>query len=131
MPILSLCRQHAEWCEPAKRPEPVYHPDDDVVLTTALAGGAEAVVTGDADCVILGTYPGIEVISPREFVARQIRIATERFEKREGVALRDAECTGNDVALPALGQEPREERPALVLLEPLLLFGQRKRDGRT
>jgi len=72
LPVLPLYRQHAEWCEPATLPEPVCRdPDDDVVLATALAGGAEAIVTGDADLLTLGRYSGIEIISPREFVARQ------------------------------------------------------------
>lgn len=72
VPILALYRKHAEWCEPAKLSEAVCRdPDDDWVLATALAGGAEAVVTGDADLLTLGDYSGIEMLSPRQFVARQ------------------------------------------------------------
>lgn len=73
LPVLPLYRQHAEWCEPLPLAEPVCRdPDDDAVLAAALAGGAEAIVTGDAD-LTLGTYSGIEIISPRQFVARQTR----------------------------------------------------------
>jgi uncharacterized protein len=72
LPVLPLYRQHAECCEPAVLPEPVCRdPDDDMVLATAVAGGADAIVTGDADLLTLGRYSGIEIISPREFVARQ------------------------------------------------------------
>lgn len=74
LPVLALYRQHAEWCEPLPLAEPVCRdPDDDAVLAAALAGGAEAIVTGDADLLTLGIYSGIEIISPRQFVARQTR----------------------------------------------------------
>lgn len=72
LPILALYRQHASWCEPAKLTEAVCRDrDDDWVLATALAGGAEAIVTGDADLLTLETWAGIAMLSPRQFVARQ------------------------------------------------------------
>jgi predicted nucleic acid-binding protein len=46
-------------------------PGDDWVLATALAGEAGTIETGDADLLTLGTYSGIELLSPRQFVARQ------------------------------------------------------------
>lgn len=74
LPILSLYRQHAEWCEPAALPQAVCRdPDDDWVLATAVAGEAEAIVSGDADLLTLGSYSGIDIISPRQFVARQTK----------------------------------------------------------
>ena len=52
LPILALYRQHSTWCEPsAVTPEVSRDPDDDWVLATAVAGGAEAIVSGDADPV--------------------------------------------------------------------------------
>jgi putative PIN family toxin of toxin-antitoxin system len=72
LPILALCRQHAAWCEPAKLAEAVCRdPDDDWVLATALAGEADAIVSGDADLLTLESYSGIEMLSPRQFVSRQ------------------------------------------------------------
>jgi uncharacterized protein len=72
LPILALYRQHAAWCEPAKRAEAVcLDPDDDWVLATALAGEADAIVSGDADLLTLTSYSGIEMLSPRQFVSRQ------------------------------------------------------------
>lgn len=41
---------------------------DDVVLATAVAGAAEAVVTGDKELLALGTYRDIPIRSLREFV---------------------------------------------------------------
>ena len=72
LPILALYRQHAAWCEPAKLAKAVSRDlDDDWVLATALAGDAEAIVSGDADLLTLKSYSGIQMLSPREFVSRQ------------------------------------------------------------
>lgn len=46
-------------------------PDDDWVLATALAGEAEAIVSGDADLLTLGSHAGIQILSPRQFVSRK------------------------------------------------------------
>ena len=74
LPILALYRQHAAWCEPVGVADAVCRdPDDDWVLATAVAGEAEAIVTGDADLLTLGSYSGIPIISPRQFVAGQTR----------------------------------------------------------
>ena len=37
---------------------------------TAVAGDAEAIVSGDADLLTLGSYSGIQMLSPRQFVSR-------------------------------------------------------------
>jgi uncharacterized protein len=72
LPILALYRQHAAWCEPGKLAEAVCRdPDDDWVLATALAGEADAIVSGDADLLTLDSYSGVEMLSPRQFVSRQ------------------------------------------------------------
>jgi hypothetical protein len=42
--------------------------DDDHVLATALAAGADCIVTGDADLLSLGTYRGIRILSVRAFL---------------------------------------------------------------
>jgi putative PIN family toxin of toxin-antitoxin system len=74
LPILALHRQHSTWCEPAALAEAVCRdPDDDWVLATAVAGGAEAIVSGDADLLTLSSSLGIEILSPRQFVSRQMR----------------------------------------------------------
>ena len=46
-------------------------PDDNVILATAVAGNAEAVVSGDrADVLALGDVEGIPIITAREAVER-------------------------------------------------------------
>jgi putative PIN family toxin of toxin-antitoxin system len=40
-------------------------PDDCVVLGTAVAGRADLIVSGDQDLLVLGSFRGIRVISPR------------------------------------------------------------------
>jgi uncharacterized protein len=74
LPILALYRQHSTWCEPVALADAVCRdPDDDWVLATAVAGGAEAIVSGDADLLTLSSYLGSEMLSPRQFVSRQMR----------------------------------------------------------
>lgn len=69
LPFLHLYRRHATWVEATALDEPVCRdPDDDVVLATALAGEANAIVSGDDDLLALGTFRGIPILSPRQFV---------------------------------------------------------------
>ena len=42
-------------------------PDDDAILACALAGEADYLVTGDADLLVLKSFEGIQVLSPRNF----------------------------------------------------------------
>lgn len=44
--------------------------DDDVVLATAVAGSATVIVTGDLDLLVLRSYRGIEIVTPRDFLSR-------------------------------------------------------------
>jgi hypothetical protein len=45
-------------------------PDDDEVLAAALQGRATAIVTGDADLLVLAAHGGIEIIDPATLAAR-------------------------------------------------------------
>lgn len=42
--------------------------EDDVILATAVAGQAAYLVTGDRGLQRLGTYQGVTILSPREFL---------------------------------------------------------------
>jgi uncharacterized protein len=72
LPLLDLYRRHAIWVEPLALDKTVCRdPDDDWVLATALAGEAEAIVTGDDDLRSLRTFQGVAILTPREFIARE------------------------------------------------------------
>jgi putative PIN family toxin of toxin-antitoxin system len=45
-------------------------PDDNRIIEAALAGRASCIVTGDEDLLVLKQYEGVEIIAPREFIAR-------------------------------------------------------------
>lgn len=44
-------------------------PDDNRVLEAAIAGQADAIVTGDRDLLSLGEFEGIPIISPAQLLA--------------------------------------------------------------
>jgi hypothetical protein len=44
-------------------------PTDDVFLACALEGRAEYVVSGDAHLLEIGTYQGVLIVTPRQFMA--------------------------------------------------------------
>ncbi len=46
------------------------HPEDDLVLATALSAQADYLVTGDTQLQRLGAYQGVTILSPRAFLAR-------------------------------------------------------------
>jgi len=67
--FLWALRDHVRLVEPAQLPDPVCRDaDDDLVLATAVSAGAERVVTGDQDLLVLQQYEGIPVVSPRQFL---------------------------------------------------------------
>jgi putative PIN family toxin of toxin-antitoxin system len=43
-------------------------PEDDVILSTALSGHADILVTGDKHLHALGAYRGVQMLTPAEFV---------------------------------------------------------------
>jgi putative PIN family toxin of toxin-antitoxin system len=56
------------------------HPEDDSVLATAISGQAHVIVTGDRQLQRLGTYQGVAIVSPREFLD-----LLERLEQEDDV----------------------------------------------
>jgi putative PIN family toxin of toxin-antitoxin system len=74
LPLLDLYRRHATWVEPPPLATPACRDaDDDWVLATAIAGQAEAIVTGDGDLLELVAYQGVAILSPRQFIERLVR----------------------------------------------------------
>jgi len=43
-------------------------PKDDAVVACAGEGGADCIVSGDRDLLVLGEYEGIQVVTPRQFM---------------------------------------------------------------
>jgi len=44
------------------------HPEDDLILATAASVQAEYLVTGDQQLQRLGSYQGVQIVSPRQFL---------------------------------------------------------------
>ncbi len=69
LPLLGLYHRLATWVEPSELTPPVCRdPDDNWVLATALAGEAEAIVTGDDDLLVLRRHRSFAILSPRQFL---------------------------------------------------------------
>lgn len=44
------------------------HPEDDIILATAVSCQADYLVTGDSNLQEVGSYRGVSIISPRQFL---------------------------------------------------------------
>jgi putative PIN family toxin of toxin-antitoxin system len=67
--FLRAFRQQVRLAEPQALAKPVCcDPDDDLVLATAAAASATMIVTGDDDLLVLRSYSGIEIVTPRRFL---------------------------------------------------------------
>jgi uncharacterized protein len=65
--VVEAVAASAEVVVPQPLPAPVCRdPDDDLVLATALAAKATAIVSGDQDLQVLGTFRGIPILTPRD-----------------------------------------------------------------
>jgi putative PIN family toxin of toxin-antitoxin system len=45
------------------------HPEDDLILATAVSADADYLVTGDRPLQALGSFRGVAIVSPRQFLA--------------------------------------------------------------
>lgn len=52
-------------------------PKDDAILACALTGGVQYIVSGDQHLLKLGSYHGIEIVTPREFVVKVLKEAMQ------------------------------------------------------
>ncbi len=69
--FLKAFRRHTRIVKSGALPKPICRDsDDDLVLATAVAGGASLVVTGDNDLLVLKRYDGVTIVSPRRFLER-------------------------------------------------------------
>jgi putative PIN family toxin of toxin-antitoxin system len=64
--IINFLRLESSLVIPATVPSGACRdPDDLIILGTALAAGADSIVTGDQDLLVLKVYQGIVISSPR------------------------------------------------------------------
>lgn len=68
MTMSSLLASLALEVEPDGRGFGLPDPDDEVYLATALAGNAGALITGNSRHFPAGSYDGIAILSPRQFL---------------------------------------------------------------
>ena len=67
---VALARRLADWVEVKGESFGCRDPKDDVILETALVGGADAIVTGDKDLLVMHPFRGIPILTPADFLAR-------------------------------------------------------------
>ena len=69
VPLLQAYRERVEVVDSVPLAHSVCRdPDDDHVLSAAVVGHADCIVTGDQDLLVLKEYEGIPILSPREFL---------------------------------------------------------------
>jgi putative PIN family toxin of toxin-antitoxin system len=64
--VCSEVEQLGRVVEPSRVPHVSRDRDDDQVLAAAVEGGAEVIVTGDADLLVLTTHEGIRILAPQD-----------------------------------------------------------------
>ena len=68
--MLALLRHRALWVHELPSIEGVAtHPEDDLILATAVCAGADCLVTGDTQLQRLGRYAGIAILGSAAFLA--------------------------------------------------------------
>jgi putative PIN family toxin of toxin-antitoxin system len=53
------------------------HPEDDLVLATAVSAAADYLVTGDRQLQQLNSYQGVQIVSPRDFLTLLDRLGQD------------------------------------------------------
>ncbi|MCG7354939.1 putative toxin-antitoxin system toxin component, PIN family [Roseomonas mucosa] len=67
--ILDVLRGEAVWFTPAERVTDCRDAKDNKYLELALAAGAEIIVSGDADLLVLHPWRGVRILRPAEYLA--------------------------------------------------------------
>ena len=66
--LIDLLRLRGELVAPKQTVTACRDPKDNKFLEAALAGEADAIVTGDDDLIVLNPFEGIEIVRPAEFI---------------------------------------------------------------
>ena len=67
--ILDVLRGEAVWFTPSQRVADCRDKKDDKYLELALAAGAWAIVSGDADLLVLHPWRGVRILRPADYLA--------------------------------------------------------------
>lgn len=68
-PLYLVYQRRVRLVAPVSLPVPVCRdPDDDLVLATALAAGADCIITGDRDLLVLEKHAAVRIRAPRHFM---------------------------------------------------------------
>jgi putative PIN family toxin of toxin-antitoxin system len=67
--FLRLSRADAVWFEPTVEVTECRDPKDNKYLELALAAGAEIIVSGDEDLLVLDPWRGIHIVRPADYLA--------------------------------------------------------------
>ena len=67
--VLSVLRGQAVWFEPSERVTDCRDPKDDKYLELALAAGAETIVSGDEDLLVLHPWRGVLILRPADYLS--------------------------------------------------------------
>lgn len=68
--VLDIVRNAAIWFGPIIRIADCRDPKDDKYLELALASGAETIVSGDDDLLVLHPWRGVRIVSPADYLAQ-------------------------------------------------------------
>ena len=68
--LLDLILLRGESVLPTRKIEVCRDPDDNAVLEAAVAAGADLIVSGDEDLLVLHPFEGIPIVGPADFLAR-------------------------------------------------------------
>lgn len=66
--ILDVLRAQAAWFSPAERVTDCRDDKDNKYLELALASGADVIVTGDADLLVLHPWRGVRILRPADYL---------------------------------------------------------------
>lgn len=105
--FLATFRDHVRLVDPTPLPARVCRDeDDDLVLATAVTAGAERIVTGDEDLLVLRAYEDVRLLSPRQFLEW-----LDESENAESVGDTEmAEILGDDALVRRLRTGSRQAR---------------------
>ena len=68
--LIHLVRLRGELVIPNQKVTACRDPNDNKFLEAALVGSADCIVSGDADLVDMGSFQGMPILRPAEFLAR-------------------------------------------------------------